>query len=275
MSLETLAAVFTTIDPPDALAREAAVLARRRDAHLLGMAVTADPHAYPAFGTYMAAELMAEISRKQTRDAEAIREVFEAAVRAEDVRGEWRTLSSGAQTVAERILESGRGADMLVMARPEPDVPYRDDITEQVIRGLGHPVLMLPPGASLAELDGSAVIGWSQTREAARAAFDALLLLEPGAEVTLLNVGTRQNQAEGPMNDVAAGLARHGMSVTVTHRDPGAESAATVIRRVAEETGAAFIATGAFGHSRAYDFVIGAVTRALLADSTLPVMFSK
>jgi nucleotide-binding universal stress UspA family protein len=35
------------------------------------------------------------------------------------------------------------------------------------------------------------------------------------------------------------------------------------------------LATGAFGHSRAYDFVIGAATRALLNDAKLPVLFSK
>ncbi len=35
------------------------------------------------------------------------------------------------------------------------------------------------------------------------------------------------------------------------------------------------IAIGAFGHSRAYDFVIGAATRDLLRHSELPVMFSR
>ena len=35
------------------------------------------------------------------------------------------------------------------------------------------------------------------------------------------------------------------------------------------------IVTGAFGHSRAYDFVIGATTYALLRDAKLPVLFSK
>ena len=35
------------------------------------------------------------------------------------------------------------------------------------------------------------------------------------------------------------------------------------------------IAIGAFGHSRAYDFIIGTATRDLLGRSNLPVLFSR
>ncbi|ETW12807.1 UspA domain-containing protein [Roseivivax marinus] len=277
MTLRTLAAVFTTVETPDRLAREAAALARRLDAHLLGITVTSDPRYYPTLDGYMATEVLAEIDRRQERKAETIHEVFEAAVKAEDVRGEWRVARAGMQTVAERILESGRGSDMLVMTRPESYVHQLDDIQEQVIRGLGRPVLMLPHGATLENVCKRAMIGWSPTREAARAAFDALMLLEPGAEVTLLNVGatSAHDLADGPMNDLAVGLTRHGVSVNVVHREPGARHIGQVILDEAREVGAGFIATGAFGHSRAYDFVIGAVTRELLTESALPVMFSK
>ena len=41
------------------------------------------------------------------------------------------------------------------------------------------------------------------------------------------------------------------------------------------ESGADMIVTGAFGHSRVYDFVIGAVTRDLLHNAELPVLYSK
>ena len=35
------------------------------------------------------------------------------------------------------------------------------------------------------------------------------------------------------------------------------------------------IVTGAFGHSQAYDFVIGATSYELLRDHKVPVLFSK
>lgn len=277
MTLKTLAAAFMSVGRPEPLAREAAILARERDAHLLGIAVTSDPRYYSALGAYMPAEVIEQINRHQAERAQALRGAFDAAVAAEGVRGEWRMVRSGVKTLTERILESGRSADMLLLARPENRVRPVEDVHEQVIRTLGRPVLILPPGGALTGLHRSALIGWSPTREASRAAFDAVMLLEPGAAVTLLHVGPQGDNdlADGPMNDLAAGLARHGLSVTVTHRVPGAEGAAAVIEREALEVGAGFIATGAFGHSRAYDFVVGAVTRQLLSECGLPVMFSK
>ncbi|SLN41595.1 Universal stress protein family protein [Roseivivax jejudonensis] len=277
MTLKTIAAVFTSVEPPEPLCRAAATLARLRDAHLLGVAVSSDPRYYPALGSYMAGEVIAQITRQQDTRADEIRAAFDAAVKAEDVRGEWRFVRSGIQTVAERILESGRAADLVLLARPTEYVHQIDDVHEQVIRGLGRPVLLVPPSETLEHVGQSALIGWSRTREAARAAFDAVPLLDPGAEVTLLNVGARSahDLADGPMNEVAAALARHGLTVTVTHREPDGEGAAAIILREAREIGASFIATGAFGHSRAYDFVVGAVTRELLSDCPLPVLFSK
>ena len=41
------------------------------------------------------------------------------------------------------------------------------------------------------------------------------------------------------------------------------------------ERGADLIVTGAFGHSRLYDFVIGAVTLDLMKDAECPVLFSR
>jgi nucleotide-binding universal stress UspA family protein len=59
------------------------------------------------------------------------------------------------------------------------------------------------------------------------------------------------------------------------HREKDGDKVPDVLAHEAFEMGADMIATGAFGHSRAYDFVIGAATRNLLSDAKLPVMFSK
>ncbi|HBB84454.1 MAG TPA: hypothetical protein DC031_14580, partial [Sulfitobacter sp.] len=50
---------------------------------------------------------------------------------------------------------------------------------------------------------------------------------------------------------------------------------AAALSREAMERGADMVAVGAFGHSRAYDLVIGAATRDLLRHSEVPVLFSR
>ena len=76
-------------------------------------------------------------------------------------------------------------------------------------------------------------------------------------------------------NDLAAALARHGLQVKVVHRDKDGDKVADVLNHEAFEMGADMVVSGAFGHSRVYDFVIGAATRALLKGAKLPVLFSK
>ena len=53
------------------------------------------------------------------------------------------------------------------------------------------------------------------------------------------------------------------------------DSIANVLNKAAFEMGADLIVTGAFGHSRAYDLVLGATSYALLRDQKLPVLFSR
>ena len=137
---------------------------------------------------------------------------------------------------------------------------------------------MVPREIRADAIGDSVVIGWSGTREAARAAFDALHLLTPGAEVTLLTV-TKNGQPDAATSESARALAltmnRHGHHVEIVNRVAEVMSVATTLLREAFERGASFVATGAFGHSRTYDFIIGAATRELLTTLDRPVLFSK
>ncbi|MHA6347561.1 universal stress protein [Roseivivax sp. CAU 1761] len=276
MQLRTLVAVFSA-DNPDGLARQAAVVARQNDAHLTGLFVIQDPAYYPMISGYMTEEFVAEIRTRQQREVDVVRRVFEEAAAAEGVAAEWRGIHQGTRTVAEQILDTGRGADLVLMPRASATPPHVQTALEHVIRDLGRPVLLLPPKIDLPVLPKRALVGWSPTREAARAAFDALLLLAPEAQLTLLHVGpvAAHELADGPMNDLARALSRHEVEVTVTHREARTTSVAAVLETEAREVGAGFVATGAFGHSRAYDFVIGAVSLELLKTCTLPMLMAK
>lgn len=134
-----------------------------------------------------------------------------------------------------------------------------------------------------ASFDGSVIgqtvlIGWSATREATRAAFDALALKNNDATGYLLTVSRRATPDADVMasaKEMAATLSRHGHEVTVVHRAAEGADIADVLMREAFERGADMIVSGAFGHSVVYDFVIGAVTHDLMQQATVPVLFSK
>ncbi|MBB3711795.1 nucleotide-binding universal stress UspA family protein [Limimaricola variabilis] len=275
MTCRTIALCFTDTASAPTLARAGAALARHHGAHLLGLHVLPDPVVHASISMYVTGEILNQIRARQRDTALEIETAFKKAAEAEGATPEWRCLEARLATIGERLCESARAADLVLVMRPERDAAGRPQ--EELIRNAGRPVLMIPQGYQPAALGASAVIGWSATREATRAAHDAVLLLDKGAEVVLLSVEQAPDPGEQdyPANEMAAMFSRHEMNATVTHRSPGGSRIAEVIEREAFETGASFIATGAFGHSKAYDFVLGTVTRDLMQRAKRPVLFSK
>ena len=74
---------------------------------------------------------------------------------------------------------------------------------------------------------------------------------------------------------MAAALDRHGFKAEVVQRSKSSAKVTEILEREALERGADLIVTGAFGHSRIYDFVIGAVTLDLMRTAKVPVLFSR
>jgi nucleotide-binding universal stress UspA family protein len=104
-----------------------------------------------------------------------------------------------------------------------------------------------------------------------------LTVVQPRAAITVLRVGNNYQDLLHDSGGVELSemLARHDLKTTLEHRHPVGDGIADVLNKTAFEKGADLIFTGAFGHSKAYDFVLGATTHALLRDAQIPVMFSK
>lgn len=274
----TLLALLVDPETAGPLSRSAAALARRFDAHLTGLHVMEAMPVYPGGGLYMPAPMLEPYNAGQQERAEAIEAAFRGGQDGEG-RAEWRLVRAEWTTTDAALVESARTADLVLMAQVPHGPGWSNSrrLQDEVIRAAGRPVLVLPGGEAPDTLGRRVLVGWSATREAARAVHDARPLLEDGAEVTLLRVGAhgRDEMADACSNDLAASLSRHGARVTVTHRARGRQSVAELLLREAAEIGADLVVTGAFGHSRAYDFVIGAATSELLASARLPVLYSK
>ena len=127
------------------------------------------------------------------------------------------------------------------------------------------------------EVGKKVVLGWSDTRESARAGHDMLAVLKEHASVTILRVGNVKYDAMRDSDGIglAETLSRHGLDISLETRTADNGSIAEVLGKVAFEQGADMIVTGALGHSRVYDFVLGATTHALLENAKIPVLFSK
>ena len=279
MGPKTILVCLTTVEHADTLMKTAVALARQHDAHLIGLHTIEALVVYPGIAMHIPEPAFAMFNQSQTEEAEKIKAIFDRHTANEDFAGEFRLLRAEAVSANERMVDCARSADLVIMAQEDrnADRPDQRQAQAEVIRDSGRPVIVVPPGHDGAHIGRHILLGWSDTREAARAAHDLVSIAPPDTEVTVLRVD------QSPQNplvdhegiDISEMLSRHGLRVSLDRRDAPARDIADVLGKVAFEQGADLIVTGAFGHSRAYDFVIGATTYGLLRHAKLPVMFSK
>lgn len=279
MGPKTIMICLTTPENANTLLKVAVPLARKNNAHLIGLHTVEALLVYPGIAMHIPEPAFAAFNANQKKESEAIKKVFAKHTANEDFVSEFRLVRAEAVSASERMVECARAADLVIMAH-EDKVNDRYDqrhAQTQVIRESGRPVIVVPTDYDGPEIGANLLLGWSDTREAARAAHDLLGVADANANLTVLRVGKAQKDAlkDGDAIDVVEMFARHGLKTTLEHREPLGLSIAEVLNKAAFEIGADLIATGAFGHSRAYDFVIGATTHALLRDQKLPVLFSK
>lgn len=279
MTIKTILACLTNKEHAPALLRAAVPLARRHGAHLIGLHTLEALEVYPGIAMHVSDEMFAAFNTDQKKEADAIKAIFDDHTAQEDFVSEYRLLKAQSRSASDRMTESARAADLILMAHGDRKVDRYDQRHAQsaVIRQSGRPVIVVPNAFDGPPIGSKILIGWSDTREASRAAHDILPLAADAAEITLLRVKTTASDEmkDADLLDLSTALARYGHKVNVRHTDTAGTAISDVLLKTAFETGADLVATGAFGHSSAYDFVVGATTSALLKSADMPVLFSK
>ncbi len=279
MALKTILVCLTTPDHALTLLKVAVPLARKHGAHLIGLHTVEALVVYPGIAMHIPDGAFVSFNESQKQEAKAIKATFEKYTEKEDFVSEYRLLRAEAQSASERMIESARAADLVIMSHEDKNSDRYDQrhAQTQVIRESGRPVLVVPLNYDGPEVGANILLGWSDTREAARAAHEVLNMAEPGADITLLRAGPSYKDPFKDSNaiDMVEMYSRHGLRATLEHRDPTGTSIAKLLQTVAVEKEVDMVVTWAFGHSRAYDFVLGATTYELMRDQKLPVLFSK
>lgn len=278
MSLRTILVCLTTLDNAETLMKLAVPLARKHNAHLVGLHTLEALVVYPGIAMHIPAPAFASFNKSQAESAEAIRGIFDSYTKNEDFPSEWRLLQAESSSATDRMVESSRTADLVIMSHEDNEADRYDQRRARitVIRESGGPVIVVPLGYDGPTVGETILLGWNNTREAARAAHDLLTLVDERATLYILQVSPSREDALTSSDTIALAdmFARHGLQVSLEHQEGSGKDVAEMINQSAFEKGADLIVVGAFGHSKAYDLVIGAATYALLDGAKCPVMFS-
>lgn len=274
-------------DLDEALVRFAARLAAQHDASLQALNAV-EPFSLGAYLSPEAAMTAAEVNQQLVRERSArarerVHRASQAAGRAVDFR-----VPGGDPLQA--LMAHTRTSDLALVIAPgaRDDDALTPGFASQLVVGTGCPVMFVPKAALEAACGTRILVAWSDTRESARALRDALPLLRRAKIAEVLRFGPERAERAEPLDAVAAYLDAHGVKAQLTARAlrdlPFAErmlvpnavdaSIAELLLSHAADTSANLVVMGGYGHPRAYELVLGGVTRTMLASMTVPVLMS-
>ena len=273
MSYKTILAHVDASDRWTARLSIAVHLAQRFEAHLVGLhALSSIPlrsFVLPAAEPGNELRTMVEAQALQQR-TEYARITTQAGLS----NAEWRASVEDAATV---VALHARYADLVVIGQPDPRRTggLEADLASKVVLSAGRPVLVVPYVGRFDIIGKQVVLAWDARREAARAASDALPLLQAADKVTIVSVTpSKPAHGEQPGADVALYLARHGVRCEVSNLYGHDVDAGNQLLSYAADLSADLIVMGAYGHSRVSEMVLGGVTRTLMESMTVPVLMS-
>jgi nucleotide-binding universal stress UspA family protein len=254
------------IEPRLQLARR---LADRFDAVLIGLHVMPAPFIPASYGeaaAYLGPELI-EAQRQANREAtDQVKVVFHR-VCGGGPDALWQEAEGDR---GDLLARAARTSDLVLARRAKPESTEVPDVLDQLVTAAGVPVLALPPGGA-GEPGQIVLVAWNGSREAARAAHDALPFLQAAKRVVLCAIGA---EAARSLEAAATMLRRHGIAVEPRRVDEPDGGAGEILLAQAQAEKADLLVMGAYGHARLREWVFGGATRHVLSEATLPVLFS-
>lgn len=257
---------------------EAAInLAAAHDAHLIGLYVLT----YARIPGYIRAEINEDVLKFQIESARAAAHkaetMFNDRVGRAGVKAEWRCVEGDLLPV---LSLHARYADIAIVGQRDPEWKDTGDdpgMPDQLVLSIGRPVLVVPHVGQYPAIGKRVMVAWDASRLATRAVNDALPLLVKAKKVAVIAVnpeGGEEGHGEIPSADICLHLARHGVKAEAQHIYAKDMSVGDMMLSRAADEGIDLIVTGAYGHARWRELVLGGVTRYLLNHMTVPVLMS-
>lgn len=272
--MSSYASLMVNLDlGPHAASRTAlaAGLAERFDARLIGSASRCIVPALPVeagFAAQTLTEQWREIATGELQEIEANLTKFATSSRSISLR-------TGMDEPAPFLLEQASAADLLIVGRQgrsdQRDWRFAVDPGTIVLES-GRPILLVPPATDRLSAQ-RIVIAWRNTREARRAAADALPFLKTAEGVFIVTAG--ENSERSSARDLQDYLHQHRITANLVQDNAIREAciADELIER-ARQHGADLLVSGAYGHSRTREWILGGVTRDLLDHASICCLMS-
>ena len=262
--------------PQEFVADYAISLAKLFDAHIAGVGFIYEPVIPGSVLGGIPTDLIEAQREENTKAAKTATDRFAAAAGQAGLSAEVRILDASVAGAADLFGRIARRFDVAVVGQARPKEGASEELLiEGALFESGRPVVVVPYVQTRAVKLDRVLVCWDGSRPATRAIADALPFLRLAKAIDVVAVsGERGKGSEMVGTNMARHLARHGLEVELKRVAAGNVDVRSAIASHAAGTGADFMVMGGYGHSRLREFILGGVTRTILASSTIPVLMS-
>ena len=256
--------------------RQAIALCQGAGAHLtvfLGVQSFVAP--YTPFGGGMVSSITNDINTRAMAHAESLSETINREAGAAGVEVEIVVATGPFAEVAAQAANAARSADLVVVDQQHGALDTAEMLLEEALFRSGRPVLIATPKCEpLAEVR-KVVVGWDGSAHAVRAVSSALAVFPTIETVEIVTVSGEKSLTSGlSANQFSRHLARKGVDARLTDLESKGRPVASVLNEYAGTSGADILITGAFGHARLWEFLLGGVTVELTENASVPVLMA-
>jgi nucleotide-binding universal stress UspA family protein len=277
MRFKTIVAILQNEQDAERVLDCAIPLASRFQSHLIGIHAEALPVPYTSATGFPDTEFL-QVSADMNRErADKLQAVFLRRIEDSGLSFEWRSLESFSGDSALTGISSVRAADLIVAAQRDTGGDPSADV-DTLVYDAGRPVLVVPSAGPLVTTFKHVLLAWNGSKEAARAAFDALPFIIEAEKTDILVIDPPDTLDESPEAagaEIASALSRHGAAVSVSVQKSGGVSVDDMIQNRVTETGADLLVLGAYSHSWLRQLLFGGVTRTVLRTAQVAVFLSR
>ncbi|ESX19307.1 MULTISPECIES: universal stress protein [unclassified Mesorhizobium] len=277
MRFKTMVAILQNEQDAERVLDCAIPLADRFESHLIGIHAEALPVPYTSATGFPDTEFL-QVSADMNRErAEKLQTLFVRRIENSGLSFEWRSLESFSGDSALTGISSVRAADLIIAAQRETGGDTSADV-DTLVYDAGRPVLVVPHEGPLVTTFKHVLLAWNGSKEAARAAFDALPFIIEAEKTDILVIDppdTLDDNPEAAGAEIAAAISRHGATVSVSVQKSGNASVDDVIQTRIAETGADLLVLGAYSHSWLRQLLFGGVTRTVLRSVPVAAFLSR
>lgn len=174
---------------------------------------------------------------------------------------------------ADTLAEEGRLHDLIVVPRGRDSDGVSGPTLEAALFRTGRAVL-IPPRGGFDSVPQRVALAWNGSREAARAASEALALLGKAKQISILSGEGKDDRAIAYPTAAARYLAARGIAAQSWRFTPDDSPVAQSLVNEAKKAGASLLVMGAYGHSRLRELVLGGATRAALKAADLGLLMA-